>query len=170
MAVVPPGMPAKLEVRTIDVSRSADHTVFVLETARDGVPVLRECYSRDRTGVYREAYGPTGTWRITPPMPMLPLPLRPGSKWTWTGKLAEPDGAQKATATCSVTGPSLVHSKAGSFQAYEVAQQIRMGGADSETVVNRLWLAPKVGLVRQMTESGGSRTVVDLVRMPVEKK
>jgi hypothetical protein len=144
-------------------------TTFAIETKRDGVTAQREVYRADETGVYRIAAGPEGKDRIVPPMPVLKLPWEIGSKWEWKGVLQQAAGGIPAEATFKLSGPEALKTPARDFpEVYRLDQKITLTLPEGRQVyTNTQWLAPKVGLVKQVTDDGAQKIVGELTSYSV---
>jgi hypothetical protein len=138
---------------------------FYIDMMRDGQLVQSEGYRQDEHGVYRVAAGPGAAGKIEPPMPMLRLPFKAPSAWRWRGALKDADGETPAEATFKLTGPELLNTPSGSFQAYRLEQTFILRPPEGlQTVRNEQWLAPGVGLVKQVTDDGVQKTVAELTK------
>ena len=154
----------RLRLTVSEVSAEEGVTLFTVRTDRDGKAVQSERYRIDRSGVVRTACGPDGAETIEPPMPMLKLPFAVGKTWSWAGATVGAGGPEPAKATFELSGPERVKSGVGDHQAYVVTQRFTLGGPGGiETLTNTQWLAPGLGLVRQVMDDGSQRVVSELV-------
>ncbi|MCC6729385.1 MAG: hypothetical protein IT208_08600 [Chthonomonadales bacterium] len=143
-------------------------TAFDVATTRDGARVQTERYTVTDEGVFRVAAGQEAAARIVPPMPVLRLPFSAGARWTWRGALVDAVGSLPAEATFHLTGPEKVEVPAGSFQAYRLDQEFTLQSPEGpQTVANRQWLVPKVGLVKQTTDDGKAPATAELMKFRV---
>ena len=95
---------------------------------------------------YPEHEGLESTYE--PPRQYLPIPLKIGQKWQWSGK----DPTQVEFHESSrVVGPETVTVPAGKFRAMKVVTEIS-GNSAVKTRTN--WYADGVGLVKSSTEAG----------------
>ncbi len=158
----------RLEFTSLGERDLTDSKMYFVELKVDGVVLQTEGYTADKTGVSRVASGIDGSHRIDPPMPMASAPLVPGTSWTWTGTIAEGSKETSAEAASTLAAPEEVSVPAGKYLAYRLKQTFTIkaaSAAESDAVVeSELWLAPKVGLVKQITDDGVTKSTSVLVK------
>jgi len=133
--------------------------VVVLEWKLDGDLSQREYYAVEE-GVVRcvrriHGYGEhMKEYSIDPPMETARRGLAPGQEWSWSGKTGPTPGKQLFK-----IAPALkkVEVPAGTFDALEVT--IEFEGEDDSRGKTTRWLAPGVGLVREVSEVRTANTV-----------
>ena len=159
----------RLVMRVTAVAEEEELSTFAIETERDGKVVQSEGYVVDSTGVYRATSGQYGAARIEPRMPVLPADAKPGSSWNWSGAFVEGENTVAAAARFRLLPAEKVVTKAGTFDAYKLEQVITIGGGSAPTR-NTMWLAPGVGMVKQVTDDGITRVEAELVKYKMGEK
>lgn len=157
------GEKERLVMRVTAVAEEEELSTFAIETERDGKVVQSEGYVVDTTGVYRATSGQYGAARIEPRMPVLPADARAGASWNWSGAFVEGENTVAASARFRLLPVEKVVTKAGPFEAYRLEQVITIGGGSAPTR-NTMWLAPGVGMVKQVTDDGITRVEAELVK------
>ena len=91
--------------------------------------------------------------QLTPPQPLLELPVRPGQKYTWRGKRSAP--AADVSVTTSVVGVETLtvagHVRTGCSHLHDDSVETSAGQPDFRTSVDR-WFCPGLGEVRELTD------------------
>jgi hypothetical protein len=137
------------------VTKAEGKTRAELEYKTDGRTAQREIYEVDASSIQRVAAGPDGSNKLTPPLPVVQLPMTAGKKWDWKGDVSFGGSTFKGTAQLTVSGPETVKTDAGSFPAMRVHVDLDVvSGEQTIKVLNDYWFAPKVGLVRQKATIG----------------
>lgn len=151
------GAPLTLQMRVVRAGASPDGTVDAVYESRflqrmRRPRLLTEVYRSGPAGIFGVSTGEKGEVRLEPPLPLVRMPLRPGAFETWRGHLLPPGSAPiPATAVCRIDGPDRVTTPAGSFRAYRLDMQVRIG-PDPDQAPPRsstIFLAPGIGFVRQ---------------------
>lgn len=149
----------RLEVYVAEPQVVDGKPAVVLEWKLDGDLSQREYFSVEE-GVVRcvkriHGYGEhMKEYSIDPPMETARRGLAPGQEWSWNGKTGPIVGKQTfkvAPATKKVEVP------AGTFDALEVT--IEFEGEDDSRGKTTRWLAPGVGVVREVSEVRTASTV-----------
>ena len=127
-----------------------------LDYKTDGRLAQREIYEVDASSLSRVAAGPNGANQLTPPVPVVQVPMTAGKKWNWKGEVAFGGQTFQASAQLSVSGPETVKTDAGSFPAMRVRMDLDVASGEQHIkVLNDYWFAPKVGLIQQKATVGG---------------
>jgi hypothetical protein len=126
---------------------------FYLITRRGEEVIQRDGYLADEKGLSFVSSGVPDLSRIEPPMPILRLPVAAGDHWDWKGKFKSAAGDLDADATFLVAGPEKTVTPAGAFDAFKVEQRLVVHAAPDVVTTTTLWLAPGVGLVKQVIET-----------------
>jgi len=138
---------------------------FVYKWLRDGSPVQQEVYMVEPNVIDCVGIGPGGAFRYDPPLPVLPLPARSGSTWSWKGKLISAGGAVSATANCKLTGPISLKTDVTSYKSvYQVTAKFLVTRPKSvEKIRSDTWFLPGTGMVRQVVNNGKRVLVIDMI-------
>jgi hypothetical protein len=143
----------KLDLSIATGGPGSDPNRFYLITRRGSEVVGRDGYAADEKGLNFVSSGVPDLTRMDPPMPILRLPVVSGDKWDWKGKFRSAAGDLDADATFSVAGPDRIETPAGIFDAFRVEQKVVVHASPDVTTTTTMWLAPNVGLVKQVVES-----------------
>lgn len=154
------GRPVKETARIVRATSTAEGQEVTLEWKRDGRPGQREVYRVTPTEVLRLRTGMEARCLISPPLPLLRLPLRAGQRWRWHGTFNAPDGSLPGRTTLTVSGPETIALAGGTVQAMRVRADTELiapqaawsrGRARQPNphVTEDYWFAPDVGLVKQ---------------------
>lgn len=154
------GRPVRETARIVHTSSAPEGEEVTLEWKRDGRPGQREVYRVTPTEVLRLRTGMDARCQISPPLPLLRLPLRAGQRWHWHGTFNAPEGAIPGKTILTVSGPEAVALAGGTVQAMRVradteliVSQAAWGGGRTRQarphVTEDYWFAPDVGLVKQ---------------------
>jgi len=81
-----------------------------------------------------------------PPLLRLPLPLKPGRTWNWSGKETVDGEEIQTVITGSVEAEEKVTAPAGEFTCLRV--KVGTACSDGATASSTQWLAPGVGIVK----------------------
>lgn len=142
-------------VTVTKVTKADGKTRAELEYKTEGRQAQREIYEVDATTIQRVASGPNGGNKLTPPLPVVRLPMTAGKKWSWKGELSFAGTTLKGSAQLSVNGPETIKTEAGSFSALRVHVDLDVAsGEQTIKVLNDYWFAPRVGLVQQKATVG----------------
>jgi len=141
---------------------------FSVETQSNGGLLQAEGYVADSSGLYRVSVGVDKSGRVEPRMPVLRAPIKPGDTWEWKGKLSGGGSPVTGSGQFALAGPEKVKTPAGEFDAYRLDQTLKLNaGGGLQVVKSTQWLAPKVGLVKQVTDDGAQRTSAELTKYAV---
>jgi outer membrane protein assembly factor BamB len=91
--------------------------------------------------------------QLTPPQPLLEIPVRPGQRYTWMGKRSAP--AADVSVTTTVVGVETLtvarHVRTGCSHLHDDSVETSAGQPDFRTSVDR-WFCPGLGEVRELTD------------------
>jgi hypothetical protein len=95
-----------------------------------------------------------GERKLADPRPMLKLPAKPRDQWTFESE--GPAGAGRFKTTCTVGKEEEVEVPAGKFRAIRVDCVTTLPGAASHlTIEGSAWFAPRVGIVKHVSNIAG---------------
>jgi hypothetical protein len=185
-----PGSTWTYDSKTGDVQVRQKATVTKRVKTREGDEATIEWRVNDQvvqTEVYRitpsvllRLEGGAGAGgRLTPPVPILKYPPKPGSKWAWQGTVSSMGVTVAVKSKISIKGPFTIKTPAGTFKnvlsihnegtmtlqkpdkssrlpsqnrtlaAGWQGQAAPQAGPQTISYVSDFWLAPNVGLVQQ---------------------
>ena len=143
----------KLNLSIATGGLGSDPNRFYLITRRGEQIVQRDGYAADEKGLNFVSSGVPDLSRIEPPMPIIRMPVSAGDHWGWKGKFRSAASDIDADATFTVAGPEKTVTPAGSFEAFKVEQRVVVHAAPDVVTMTTMWLAPHVGLVKQVVET-----------------
>jgi hypothetical protein len=151
-------------VRVADFEKIGNDVCARLEyLGSDNKVTATEAVTVREDGVYRVKFGGS---LVNPPLCFLKLPLKNGQKWKFDCKIAGQDvkggfveGAEKD-----------VKVPAGKYDTVTVTTTADTQKIDEQPVTITYYFAPKVGMVKQIVEIGGARTILELEKYEEPKK
>jgi hypothetical protein len=155
----------KATYQTTIGDRPYEHTERVIEAVRgrDGFRVTTELAAAGRPAVRNQwDVSPKGLNQVQsagrdvdPPIPELRLPAKAGDTWTWEAPGVGDGPARKIT--FKVVAEEEIEVPAGKFKTLKVERVMTAGTFTHKT---ETWFAPKVGLVKRVSNAGGSSEAV----------
>jgi hypothetical protein len=143
----------KLDLSIATGGAGSDPKRFYLITRRGNDVIQRDGYLADDKGLNFVSSGVPDLSRIEPPMPILRLPVTAGDHWEWKGRFKSAAGGLDADALFTISGPEKTVTPAGTFDAFKVEQRVVVHASPDVLTTTTLWLAPHVGLVKQVIET-----------------
>ncbi len=166
---LPKMKPWTLHVSTPTLQGQVQQTLIQRHKTQDGeVLIVEDTWPRGATA--RRAYriGPHGLALLAtqlgqsafldPALLLLPLPLKTGQVGAWSGSVRVGKRRYPAHAALRVNGPDPITTPAGDFHAYRIDLLLTLGSGKGQSAQHlTLWLAPGVGIVREVqgTEATG---------------
>jgi hypothetical protein len=159
------GKQSEFSIKVLNEEKESGNTLYLVETVSTFQPI-HDWYSKPSGWVlmHREEYVTTGTKsEYLPTKQFLKNPLTSGDSWQWKGKGMM---GLEIDESNEVTGPETVSVPAGKFEAMMVITKVIQGGA---AVTKTYWYAPGVGLVRSTTNTGGVKSLTELLEYSAQK-
>ena len=135
----------------------------IFEMRQGGKTYRQEVYHADTKGVTLLQAGTDDMMTMSPPIPLLQLPVKEGEVLPWNGVLHFQKSSAPGTALSRVSGQETVKTPAGTFHTYRLDTVIitTVGGQQVSFPATR-WLAPGVGIVKQRLLAGRTLVVKEL--------
>jgi hypothetical protein len=133
--------------------------VFIVTTGREVKGKMRDTGTHEVSdkGVTTTA---TTFGKLKTPRPVIKLPAKEGDKWEYE---SEGDGPAGAKSTFTVGKEEEVEVPAGKFKAIRIDAELNYDiGNGPTTIKTSSWYAPKVGLIKMVTNPGTTETVMVL--------
>ena len=144
--------------------------VASLDYQMNGRTVQTEKYKISSKSISRLAAGAGGTSTLSPPVPIIQFPMKPGMRWKWKGTINVNGEISQASAVLSASKPVSLKTAAGTFNATKVHMTLTVAQKGSTmTIPNDYWFAPKVGLVKQEMTIMGNKVGGELVSYKMKK-
>jgi hypothetical protein len=150
------GRPNLLSIEVVAIEEVKGVKLIRTQTAIDGKPSGAYEYLRvTKEGVFR--HWVSGV-RVDPPYCVLKYPIKTGDSWTVDSKLHD----QAYKFSVRVLRPERVAVPAGVYTAVPV-EMVSLPGATHQ-IETTMWFAEKVGIVKLVTDIGGSKVVLELTK------
>ena len=135
----------------------------VLEMRQNGKTYRQEVYHADTKGVSLLQAGMSEMMTMSPPIPLLQMPIKEGEVLPWNGVLHFQTTSAPGTALSRVSGQETIKTPAGEFKTYRLDTVIitTVSGQQVSFPATR-WLAPGVGVVKQKLLAGRTLVVKEL--------
>ena len=148
--VAPESTQVEIEGRVISVVRAGSQRKIVMRMGTKEFQTGTDTYLLDQKELLRVSTGTGGIEKMTPPLPLLKAPIKPGRAWAWKGVKLDAAGApHDASAEVKVGVRELVKTPAGSYRAYRVMMNLTAVALQGKVAVpTSIWFAPGVGMVR----------------------
>ncbi len=130
-------------------------TLAYFQITDNGQVTDRQEWKVDKTGISQLAVGKTLTKFSTPQM-VLPFPVKIGKKFGWKGTISANGEVRSGTTNSTVDGTEEVDSSAGTYNALGIVSIAKLSSAKTNSqLISKLWLSPRVGIVRYRQEAVG---------------
>ena len=134
--------------------------VFIVTTGREIKGKMRDTGTLEVSdkGVTTTA---TTFAKLKTPRPVIKLPAKEGDKWEYDSDGG--DGPAGAKATFTVGKEEEIEVPAGKFKAIRIDAELKYDiGNGPTTIKTSRWYAPKVGLIKMVTNPGATESVMVL--------
>jgi hypothetical protein len=138
----------------------------VVEFRENGVVRQKEVYAVTKEGLCLLASGNSENLSVvSPPLVIAHLPIVEGDALSWNGMLRTNGETKAATAISRVSAQESIKTPAGTFGAYRIDTSVNiMGQRNGEgNSLTLRWMAPGIGVVRQLMPVPLSTTVREKV-------
>jgi hypothetical protein len=163
MSAMMMGKAVQIEVVVAGDKRIGANKGRLFETRMQDKVIQQEIYRLDKAGITRLASGERGDIVFDPPMPLLRYPVQGGDSYSWQGRVKSRSLDATGQMLCEVSGPEMVKTLAGSFDAYRLDIVTKVYAKDQVfRIPSTIWLAKNVGIVKQVIAQDGQRVSVEL--------
>ena len=159
------------DITVVGPIQIGENAGIALQMSHNGKPDRQEVYRSDKKGLLMVAAGtPNDRMTLSPPLPLLHLPIKEGETISWSGVLHYRDTAAPGTALSRISGRSTVKTPAGSFDSYRVDTIINTTVQGQQVAFpTTRWFSPGVGMVKQKLLAGQTVVIKEMIRYDHKK-